>query len=179
MLGRLLLRESRFQSTRPVRGATATPARNSQSISISIHAPRAGRDGGKPVSRFGVPAFQSTRPVRGATWRSTAMLDVATISIHAPRAGRDITSTRELRGRAISIHAPRAGRDKEGKGYDVEIKISIHAPRAGRDRIPCPASSPAAHFNPRAPCGARPSMQSNVCSPQYFNPRAPCGARLC
>ena len=33
------------------------------------------------------------------------------------------------------------------------------------------------HFNPRAPCGARPkpSFEERFC--RYFNPRAPCGAR--
>ena len=78
-----------FQSTRPVRGATYPfrPAGNVRSI--SIHAPRAGRDGGNlghlgfhpdfnpraPCgARQGLSAqvkelkeFQSTRPVRGAT----------------------------------------------------------------------------------------------------------------
>ena len=33
-----------FQSTRPVRGATMTRKEFAQSIDISIHAPRAGRD---------------------------------------------------------------------------------------------------------------------------------------
>ena len=35
-------------------------------------------------------------------------------------------------------------------------------------------------FNPRAPCGARPSMmRSSPSSRVHFNPRAPCGARPC
>ena len=33
-------------------------------------------------------------------------------------------------------------------------------------------------FNPRAPCGARPSPASSSAWWSYFNPRAPCGARL-
>ena len=33
------------------------------------------------------------------------------------------------------------------------------------------------YFNPRAPCGARRLMLSNVVVWWYFNPRAPCGAR--
>ena len=56
---------------------------------ISIHAPRAGRDQGRPG---GVPADD--------------------ISIHAPRAGRDRESTLERFKQSISIHAPRAGRDR-------------------------------------------------------------------
>ena len=35
------------------------------------------------------------------------------------------------------------------------------------------------HFNPRAPCGARPPDRRNPpAAPRNFNPRAPCGARL-
>ena len=34
------------------------------------------------------------------------------------------------------------------------------------------------HFNPRAPCGARPDGARLQRQKQYFNPRAPCGARL-
>ncbi len=43
-------------------------------------------------------------------------------------------------------------------------------------RHPCKAT-PAAHFNPRAPCGARRCQASSPLSCGNFNPRAPCGAR--
>ena len=100
-----------FQSTRPVWGATrlrrqhgarrsyfnprapcgARPPQIDQSYlasSISIHAPRVGRDG--LVGRLD---------------------DVHAISIHAPRVGRD--QPPRIRGSRprISIHAPRVGRD--------------------------------------------------------------------
>ena len=58
-----------FQSTRPVRGATATEMACLVWFMISIHAPRAGRD-------------QIQRLYENA----------AKISIHAPRAGRDVFS---------------------------------------------------------------------------------------
>ena len=57
-------------------------------VGISIHAPRAGRDG-------------LLRPVHSGRG----------ISIHAPRAGRDRAPPRKGGNQAISIHAPRAGRD--------------------------------------------------------------------
>ena len=77
-----------FQSTRPVRGATFCRCRFRQPDVVSIHAPRAGRDGaysdiprqrtvsihapraGRDIITSSVQAsalFQSTRPVRGAT----------------------------------------------------------------------------------------------------------------
>ena len=78
-----------FQSTRPARGATLHARQQSKAISISIHAPREGRD---------VVAILATSAQ-------------AVISIHAPREGRDIYVTDALRIVAISIHAPREGRD--------------------------------------------------------------------
>ena len=57
-----------FQSTRPVRGGTAT---------VAIH--------------FSSKAFQSTRPVRGGTRLFPFLLANSGISIHPPRAGRDDT----------------------------------------------------------------------------------------
>ena len=80
-----------FQSTRPMRGATAADDLTVAVNIISIHAPRAGRDFQKANNRVALPnfnprapcgarlfrcckmflptRFQSTRPVRGATKR--------------------------------------------------------------------------------------------------------------
>ena len=78
--------------------------------------------------------------------------------------------------------------------------ISTHAPLAGRDRTASSMKRPRRHFNPRAPCGARPMkslmtplplvfqptrplrgatrhVRAENRSPIDFNPRAPCGAR--
>ena len=145
-------------------------------LHISIHPPRAGRDGvGGGVGALGV------------------------ISIHPPRAGRDEKERKLPASAYISIHPPRAGRDgfsqQEGKeltqfqstrpvrGGTSRLPrarhlqtISIHPPRAGRDPFrwsPCGWSQ---YFNPPAPCGAgrrRPSTSPNA---SYFNPPAPCGA---
>ena len=59
---------SLFQSTHPVRGATARAVLVAQKTIISIHAPREGCDvyGFWFVVAF--LKFQSTHPVRGATW---------------------------------------------------------------------------------------------------------------
>ena len=56
----------RFQSTRPMRGATDD---TSLVVMVSL--------------------FQSTRPMRGATLKKTHIGTSFTISIHAPHAGRD------------------------------------------------------------------------------------------
>ena len=57
----------RFQSTRPVRGATDAVLPVIRSRDISIHAPRAGRDEWLQGKTEDKSIFQSTRPVRGAT----------------------------------------------------------------------------------------------------------------
>ena len=105
-------------------------------------------------------------------------------------------------GADISIHAPHAGRDYCMSSEVIQkLKISIHAPHAGRDVVEHFKPLADKHFNPRAPCGARPAAHSltNMLSSfqstrpmrgatlfcfrrakygRYFNPRAPCGARL-
>ena len=79
-----------FQSTRPVWGATSrTDCIAPCSSTISIHAPRVGRDlPGNALKELGWE-FQSTRPVWGATSRLARDIVIGAISIHAPRVGRD------------------------------------------------------------------------------------------
>ena len=78
-----------FQSTLPVRGATAKYIRQKCYIEISIHAPRAGSDAHFPGECRATVIFQSTLPVRGATKYAFAFSGCIIISIHAPRAGSD------------------------------------------------------------------------------------------
>ncbi len=56
-----------FQSTHPVRGATACRYPLAYLVAISIHAPREGCDTTKRLDADNTTAFQSTHPVRGAT----------------------------------------------------------------------------------------------------------------
>ena len=99
------------------------------------------------------------------------------ISIHAPRVGRDLDAGERLDDRLISIHAPRAG-------CDLPSTAGSRRCRHFNPRAPCGArpvcarcAARHANFNPRAPCGARPAVSTSSVSLCYFNPRAPCGAR--
>ena len=78
-----------FQSTLPVRGATAEGASTLASGSISIHAPRTGSDGRRNVLHV-----------------------MSRISIHAPRTGSDAAGAVPSMLTRISIHAPRTGSDQ-------------------------------------------------------------------
>ena len=46
------------------------------------------------------------------------------------------------------------------QGYvNQGMNISTHAPRAGSDRLACWGLAAAGYFNPRSPCGERPSLR--------------------
>ena len=124
----------RFQSTRPVRGATFAAGRIRVLISVSIHAPRAGRDGTTDPSTTGLMCFNPRAPC-GA--RPMAMGHTVSFPV--------FQSTRPVRGATrFQCHFWLLG------------GVSIHAPRAGRDHGCSHLPHPYRCFNPRAPCGARP-----------------------
>ena len=100
-----------FQSTRPARGATCSHLPHRGTMSISIHAPREGRDV-KPKKRRGVIDDFNPRAPRGARHQCQQFqCHSSPISIHAPREGRDGCRGKCGRRDHISIHAPREGCD--------------------------------------------------------------------
>ena len=124
---------TKFQPTRPLRGATAHRPRGDRRSEISTHAPLAGRD----ISCTEIPAsveiFQPTRPLRGATGERVA--------VHAPA---QFQPTRPLRG-ATRI-------------FDLlilEIEFQPTRPLRGATTPQRPDFCGLSNFNPRAPCGAR------------------------
>ena len=116
--------------------------------------------------------------MRGATLSFSLLLIPIAISIHAPRAGCDSIARRSLTrsGEFQSTH-PVRGATEFVKQHFAKGQISIHAPRAGCDRATQGGFPCRRNFNPRTPCGVRPSSAvSDGCS-CYFNPRTPCGVR--
>ena len=122
-----------FQSTRPLRGATARFLQSR--CAKGYFNPRA-PCGARPVQyayQGFAKQFQSTRPLRGATDAAHQIQDILRISIHAPLAGRDsYTDASNYNILDFNPRAPCGAR---------------HTRRASR--------ACALHFNPRAPCGAR------------------------
>ena len=86
-----LMRESRFQSTHPLRDATM--------------------DAWTPTK---YRLFQSTHPLRDATYWYYSRTDVPKISIHAPLTGCDDYCNKRYYPHQISIHAPLTGCDVAG-----------------------------------------------------------------
>ena len=143
----------------PHAGRDADDDGGKRRVLISIHAPHAGRDSDTSRSARSSCKFQSPRPMRGATQLASNTLPAIGISIHAPHAGRDYRGPDpQIYGR-ISIHAPHAGRDGVALAVGGGIHpISIHAPHAGRDEAIQNKVTLRGNFNPRAPCGARPTL---------------------
>ena len=80
-----------FQSTLPMRGATAYATESSGGRPISIHTPHAGSD----------------------TTTAGNVIIGGVISIHTPHAGSDMCGLLACHGRPISIHTPHAGSDSK------------------------------------------------------------------
>ena len=129
-----------FQPMRPLRGATAPLWRRSRRSRISTHAPLAGRDTSRAITVYASTLFQPTRPLRGATFSSHAAMS----------------------SERISTHAPLAGRDREVADDPSPFSISTHAPLAGRDLFLLLLAYISLYFNPRAPCGARRKRRTRV-----------------
>ena len=123
----------RFQSTRPMRGATAWQEKSAQATEISIHAPHAGRDSSR-FGRIGRSLYFNPRAPCGARLYRCVQAHTS----------QEFQSTRPMRGATTYC-----------KQYGIIISISIHAPHAGRDLPDCTARTSRTYFNPRAPCGAR------------------------
>jgi len=121
---------------------------------VSIHAPRAGRDAAAHIirricksfnpraPRGARPAdpqlarssdsFQSTRPARGATRFPTSLRLYPNVSIHAPRAGRDARSW-AAGGRAdcFNPRAPRGARLEKSSEIHQRLRFQSTRPARG------------------------------------------------
>ena len=167
---------NQFQSTRPVRGATPYYIRKDTDPKVSIHAPRAGRDYARQ-SR--TPSFRRFNPRAPCGARLMTWLISSIDSRFNPRApcGARQCSLGRIRRPCVSIHAPRAGRDQARWRSAAHHHVSIHAPRAGRDsceRVRLLDVWVSIH----APRAGRDLVRLFLWHiVRSFNPRAPCGAR--
>ena len=172
----------------------------SDSLHVSIHAPRAGRDfccRARPDS----PSCFNPRAPCGArhTLTSSIVLPLG-FNPRAPCGARPpcgytrpprtrFQSTRPVRGATFRVQEilsrntfqstrPVRGATHTAQRHGDKSRVSIHAPRAGRDVGQGGSAYGNDCFNPRAPCGARHLGIKISGIKKCFNPRAPCGARL-
>ncbi len=122
----------------------------------------------------GIIAFQSTFPVWGTTSLitsySTPSIDFNPRSPCGERLGR---WTRYTATKKISIHVPRVGNDAINLRQLTQVQISIHVPRVGNDDFAFAFCFLLTNFNPRSPCGERPSRTALKPSPLFISIHVP------
>ena len=200
MLGKMTARATKFQSTRPIRGATATGQTPASCTAISIHAPHTGRDLTVTLTEMFTICISIHAPHTGrdsgCCWPCVAFF---WISIHAPHTGRDnmflsfldwldeFQSTRPIRGATNTI-------DKIAKNYTTfqstrPIRGATSCFDLLFDLLPFQSTRPIrgataqntgddaaliANFNPRAPYGARlPAHMKKVVKAYEFQSTRP------
>ena len=125
-------------------------------LGISIHAPRVGRDFWQPNLARSAEIFQSTRPVWGATKVPLCFAESSVFQSTRPVWGATNLTKIVYTIIMISIHAPRVGRDlaKDVKN-EQDSKFQSTRPVWGATTVGIADTIGLSNFNPRAPCGAR------------------------
>ena len=93
-----------FQFTRPVWGATSALKDISDTVRVSIHAPRAGSDEKRIIAPNSTTTFQFTRPVRGATKIQIKHNSPRLFQLTRPVWGATPTRWRNRPRTTVSIH---------------------------------------------------------------------------
>ena len=157
-------------------------ARTRRTYQISIHAPHAGSDARRSCHILHNRYF-NPRPPCGERRRIKARIEaLKKISIHAPHAGSDFGGCRSRRADSNFNPRPPCGERRltVGRWYRGDvfqstppmrgatcqlfadfgcIMISIHAPHAGSDSVSASKNLSVKYFNPRPPCGERPTQR--------------------
>ena len=159
-------------------GARRDQARDATGNAISTHAPLAGRDIVRSTAAIRVKNFNPRAPCGARPQQNEPRMSDLKISTHAPLAGRDADAPLALLLAGISTHAPLAGRDLKRDFNRAKGEISTHAPLAGRDSFRLQFCMSRDRFQPTRPLrGATLRRRQLRAQTAHFNPRAPCGAR--
>ena len=123
-----------FQSTRPIRGATDGTHRLEQKVKdFNPRAPYGARQV-RIIKAHQSPIISIHAPHTGRDWRSSAMWSrLFDFNPRAPYGARRLQQQAIEEMDGISIHAPHTGRDEVAIPLRVLCEISIHAPHTGRD----------------------------------------------
>ena len=168
-----------FQSALPLRGATRDcrtaligPGR------ISIRAPLAGSDAATQFLRWGYALFQSALPLRGATpGMGNSSMTLMRFQSALPLRGATQRQQQRSQHSLISIRAPLAGSDVcNGDIFQNNVYFNPRSPCGERPSLRL-ITAYGLHFNPRSPCGERLLRRPRTGGPSHFNPRSPCGER--
>ena len=146
----------RFQSTRPVWGATQFERHRWRWTGISIHTPRVGRDKSKDGGEHVAWHFNPHAPCGARRKFSTRSRHFMNFNPHAPCGARRRRWGRKTIFAQFQSTRPVWGATRKDAAYWFKQRISIHTPRVWRDRGVLCSPIRLWNFNPHAPCGARP-----------------------
>ena len=167
---------------------------------ISIHAPRVGSDQTLARSEYPHRNFNPRSPC-GERRRSRPVCDVRrNFNPRSPCGERLPLTTPSAYSTKFQSTLPVWGATRSAACRWCGRSISIHAPRVGSDWPAIHLGGAQGYFNPRSPCGERPSFANlfhallsisihaprvgsdqaanqDIGCPNHFNPRSPCGER--
>ena len=149
-----------FQSTHPLRGATDPAHAADCNKKISIHAPLAGCDRSARSTETRMDDFNPRTPCGVRLMHGRALLEMNEFQSTHPLRGATATVAQHPAGTSTfqSTH-PLRGATQENRRALRHLPISIHAPLAGCDFAIVLVLRYFLHFNPRTPCGVRPSKE--------------------
>ena len=188
---------SKFQPTRPLRGATTVQvdtmdmqqdfnprapcgarrdqARDATGNAISTHAPLAGRDIVRSTAAIRVKNFNPRAPCGARPQQNEPRMSDLKISTHAPLAGRDDGRSSSLnRTNKFQPTRPlRGATAATGWRVGSRRKISTHAPLAGRDPQGSSIGRPTGIFQPTRPLRGATALPRERIFPHGFQPTRP------
>ena len=148
-------RRSSFQSTRPMRGATYHKLGRPPEISVSIHAPRVGRDQECHL-RLSSKNYFNPRAPCGARRSDASLHDYCRyFNPRAPCGARRGLCRYCAMSTYFNPRAPCGARQHNNKDGKTNKKFQSTRPVWGATLNLIPMGSAIKDFNPRAPCGAR------------------------
>ncbi len=168
-----------FQSTRPAWGATLLLPPSCSSVTVSIHAPRVGRDIAASRSSCSIRCFnprapRGARPLRGSAAHPSPLFQSTRPAWGATTCGASIAANSS----SFNPRAPRGARRVMAQSLQIRIVFQSTRPAWGATSALSCTARRSCGFNPRAPRGARPvHRRSRLRRAKCFNPRAPRGAR--
>ena len=145
----------RFQSTHSLRSAT-----------ICNHCKKSGCSGFNPRTPCGVRLLPQKNFFGFSCFNPRTPCGVRLVKRYHAGFLSPFQSTHSLRSATGS-----------GIGSRRRGDVSIHALLAECDRLRFPRALNKLGFNPRTPCGVRPTCLSTTPPVKGFNPRTPCGVR--
>ena len=148
-------------------------------IIISIHAPRAGSDSPTASTRRSAIYFNPRSPCgerRSFSWGS---FQLKSFQSTLPVRGATGIASGDFRGEdGFQSTLPVRGATKPARSFRrIFPDFNPRSPCGERPSLPA-GDRKASNFNPRSPCGERPSLPAGDRKASNFNPRSPCGERL-